>query len=783
MTKVLLVGWDSADPDVVRELIAAGHMPCLARIIGAGSFGTLDSYEPYLSPMLWATIATGKDPEQHGIHGFAAIDPETGKAVPTSPAARRAKALWTLLSEQGKRCGVVGWLGSHPAEPVKGTYVADSFARHARGDQTTAPPPPGSVYPPERADDLAELRLAPSDVDLGLLGLFLPRLREIDLKADPRPGKLVEHLAELYTLHNAAVTLAAENQPDFLTVYFHFLDWVSHVFMPFHPPRMAGVNERDFELYQHVVTGAYRLQDLLLADLLRHCAADTNLVLVSDHGFASGGHRPAHTPHVAAGIAAWHRPQGIFAASGPAFLPQSRARGAALVDITPTILALFGLPRGEDMPGRVLTETLAAAAPLRTIPTWETSAPFALPPAHPAAPDAGGDALLRQFVQLGYLDASLLDSHLSAETSEEVRRQNQWNLGVALIAWGHPERALPHLHAAFLAEPESGQYAYHLARCLLLVGLTDEAARAATTLEDRGDDHPRACHLRAELALLAGRFSAVLTLAATGRRDPALARDCDRLTRTALIRLRRFSEARTSLETALVSEPRHALLHAGLALINFHQRDTAGAEAAARLALELQPQLPLAKRVLEAVAQRRGTSRPIRPELTWPELTVRALQRRRLREEFHHREKLWFQSKLQSRLGLAPVAAVPRELKAPAGPADVSRHDDFHLIVSGAPRSGTSLMMRMLAMAGMPVLTDGVRPPDDHNPHGYFEWELAKQLPRDPQLIAEAAGQAVKVVSPLLRHLPANRRYRVIFMRRDAGEISRSQQADRKSVV
>ncbi len=96
-------------------------------------------------------------------------------------------------------------------------------------------------------------------------------------------------------------------------------------------------------------------------------------------------------------------------------------------------------------------------------------------------------------------------------------------------------------------------------------------------------------------------------------------------------------------------------------------------------------------------------------------------------------------------------------------------------IVSGLPRSGTSLMMQMLKAGGLTVLSDGERTPDEDNPKGYLEWELIKQLPQDPSLIAQAEGKAVKVISQLLLSLPDGHEYRVIFMQRPLPEILKSQ--------
>ena len=96
-------------------------------------------------------------------------------------------------------------------------------------------------------------------------------------------------------------------------------------------------------------------------------------------------------------------------------------------------------------------------------------------------------------------------------------------------------------------------------------------------------------------------------------------------------------------------------------------------------------------------------------------------------------------------------------------------------VVSGLPRSGTSLMMQMLAAGGMPTLTDGERAADADNPRGYLEWEAIKLLPQQPDCIAEAEGKAVKVISQLLFALPAGRDYRIIFMQRPLAEVVASQ--------
>jgi hypothetical protein len=98
-------------------------------------------------------------------------------------------------------------------------------------------------------------------------------------------------------------------------------------------------------------------------------------------------------------------------------------------------------------------------------------------------------------------------------------------------------------------------------------------------------------------------------------------------------------------------------------------------------------------------------------------------------------------------------------------------------VVSGLPRSGTSMMMQMLEAGGMEVLTDKIRKSDDDNPRGYYELEAVKRLAKDQACLDDAQGKSVKIISELLKYLPPKHRYKVIFMLRNMEEILASQSA------
>ncbi len=100
---------------------------------------------------------------------------------------------------------------------------------------------------------------------------------------------------------------------------------------------------------------------------------------------------------------------------------------------------------------------------------------------------------------------------------------------------------------------------------------------------------------------------------------------------------------------------------------------------------------------------------------------------------------------------------------------------DYVTIVSGLPRSGTSMMMQMLEAGGIPILTDKQRVADEDNPKGYYEFERVKQVTKDQAWLEDSRGKAVKMVSALLKDLPPGYHYKIVFMRRKMDEILKSQ--------
>jgi predicted AlkP superfamily phosphohydrolase/phosphomutase len=403
--RALFIGWDGADWNLIHPQVDAGKMPNLEKVINSGVIGNLATLYPSLSPMLWTSIATGKRAFKHGICGFTEPDPQTGGVRPITSISRKTKAIWNILCQQGKRCLVLGWWPSHPAEPINGVMVSNHFSGRYAPLEKSWPLIPGTVHPSQLAEPLATLRWHPQKLDAGHILPFVPEAARIDQDKDRRIETLARIICDACTIQDAALALLQCEPWDFASVYFDAIDHFSHAFMRYHPPRLEWMPEEDYETYRQVVEGGYILHDIILGKLLAGLDDETVIILASDHGFHTDHLRPRHIPREPAGPAAQHRHYGIFAMMGPHVKRDERIYGASLLDIGPTILTLFGLPVGADMDGKPLLDAFEAPPTVTSIPSWdEVPGDSGM---HP--PDLRIDPILareaiHQLVALGYIE-------------------------------------------------------------------------------------------------------------------------------------------------------------------------------------------------------------------------------------------------------------------------------------------------------------------------------------------------------------------------------------------
>lgn len=477
--KILLIGWDAADWKIINPLMDQGLMPTLEDFVNHGVMGNIATLRPILSPMLWNSIATGKRADKHGILGFMEPDPQTGGVRPVTSTSRKVKALWNILTQRGYKAHVLGWFAGHPAEPINGISVSDLFPYAVAPIEKEWPLPPGAVYPESLRETFAKLRMHPAEVSEAAILPWIPRAGEIDQEKDKGLQSFAKILTENCSIHNAATWILQNEEWDFLAVYYNGIDHFCHGFMHFHPPQLPGIPDDKFEIYKDVVNGAYRFHDMMLDTLLQLAGPEATVILCSDHGFHSDHLRPLGIPNEPAGPAIQHRPFGIFCMKGEHIKQDERIYGATLLDVTPTVLTLYGLPVGEDMDGRVLVQAFEQTPEITRIPSWENEAgECGMHPADLRMDPAAAEAVLQQFVALGYIQEPSKDQ---AKAVEVAVREQQYNLACMYLDSRRPQEAVPILEELWKKWPDQARFAQQLAQGYLSLR---KRAEAKAILED-----------------------------------------------------------------------------------------------------------------------------------------------------------------------------------------------------------------------------------------------------------------------------------------------------------
>jgi predicted AlkP superfamily phosphohydrolase/phosphomutase/tetratricopeptide (TPR) repeat protein len=473
--KVLLIGWDAADWKIINPLIDAGHMPALERLVNEGVVGNMTTLEPPFSPMLWTSIATGKYADKHGVLGFTEPDPEGMGMRPVTSQTRKTKAIWNILMQNGLKTHVLGWWPSNPVEPINGIMLSNHYSQSRGKLHQPWPLMPGSVNPAVLEEFFAELRVHPQEITYQHLLPFVPDAAKIDQTKDPRLQIIAKNLSSAASLHAAATWILDTQQWDFLAIYLDSIDHFCHGFMKYHPPRLQNVPEEEFELYKNVVTSAYRFHDMMLEHLIKLAGDDVTVMIVSDHGFQSDHLRTTYIPDEPAGPADHHREHGIICIKGAGIKKDELIHGSSLLNITPTILSLFGLPIGKDMDGIPLLQAFEEELQIDTIDSWDKiDGKDGMHPAETRKYPIADREALQQLIDLGYVEDPGPNMELAARKAE---KEMKYNLARVYISTYRYNEAINSFEELYENDKDQGRFALRLAKCYYETGSYDKCEK------------------------------------------------------------------------------------------------------------------------------------------------------------------------------------------------------------------------------------------------------------------------------------------------------------------
>lgn len=269
-------------------MINSGKLPNLSKLMDSGTYGNLRSLDVLMLPVIWTSIATGKVPDKHGIHGFIEKMANGYEHIPVTSDMRRVKAIWNILSDFEKKVGIISWWVTRPPEQVNGFMISDGFHMHR------------FTYPEDIYKEYENKLEPPESWFNKESGFYTSYKYDPDFKKkyeldspDYFYQTIMQYLHD-YTLKDyysmtAFETLYPKVKPDLLAIYFPTVDVVSHFAWKYMEPKSVNENfdvtPKERELFGQIIPKAYEKADQYIGEIVKMLPPDTIVMVVSDHGF------------------------------------------------------------------------------------------------------------------------------------------------------------------------------------------------------------------------------------------------------------------------------------------------------------------------------------------------------------------------------------------------------------------------------------------------------------------------------------------------------------------
>ena len=565
--RVLLVGWDGAQWSVLRSLLEQGRLPHLASLLNLGACGELLCPRPMLASSVWTSLATGKRPHAHGILHASCPTKDGADIQPITRRSRRSPAIWNILNRAGLRTQVVGWPITHPAEDISGICVSDWFA--VQFAQAVLKQPAGpTVCPPEVERQLRARRITPQQVEEMTLAQVLPQHAIGAPQYQQLAGVCRGLLAETATTFRAARWCLSNESWDFAACVFPAIR-LCHELVRW----LQSVAGTDAEISQYLLNGCYEHHDLLLGQLLQQVGDDTHIVAVSPSGRAISATGRAEESDDARPLAAPGRDSGFVAMRGPKVRHMILSAQRSVLDVVPTLLAMFGVPYGKDMEGRPWLEAFEVDLELRAVDSCDDITPQdtgtgPVASARSLGEDETSRGTPEQSVQhlreLGYEDPEELAAQESADL---CRRETELNRAISLLDAGLVPQSVSALEQLVQQNPNWFRSHEQLAEAYFRANKLQAARLEIDWLMGRGDEKPQLYFLLGAIDFAERHFDlAMQQLHCAGRADISLP-GLHGLEGSTHLHRRDFAAAETAFQSSLDFDGPNLSAHDGLAVV------------------------------------------------------------------------------------------------------------------------------------------------------------------------------------------------------------------------
>ena len=358
--RVALFAIDGADWELLTELANDGRIPNIKALTQGGASASLQTIQPTVSSMLWTTVATGLQPDRHGVIDFT----DWAHHAPVESYSRQAPALWDIADAFARPSLVASWWTAWPPSARNSIFFDEPLEIV-----------PTAIYPETLGQRAQSLTVPAATVQYDQVRRFLNiTSSEWDRQSgtDGDPVNVFRGvLAKTWTDHRVAINLYNDERqrghdPLLLMISFEGTDAVNHLFGPFHPPYRDTVSQDGYRKYWPAVANYYSEIDRLIGEWTNVLPRDTTVIIMSAYGFRWGKDRPHEPPKGGAALSD-HRNPGIFIAYGPHVAASRASHAVSIYDVAPTVLTLLGLPQSTEMPGKPATWMFHDVAPITSM--------------------------------------------------------------------------------------------------------------------------------------------------------------------------------------------------------------------------------------------------------------------------------------------------------------------------------------------------------------------------------------------------------------------------------
>jgi len=732
--KVLLIGWGSVDWKIIDSLIEDQLLPNIARLLENGTRGELPGVDPPVPTSAWNCILTGQVPLKHNVYDMTTL--VDNHIVPVTNQLRKAPTLWQILSNQGYKVHQIGAPASFPVEEINGINMTDMFVLDWNNELDLA-----DFHPIEKKNLYKGFKVSPDQIKQSALGRF------VDLKIiDQYPkikSSIASFIAQCQTIQQSVVHLVKNEEWDQLTVIYSRMTGLIHKFMPYY---LEMESEELNDLCGSIVPEAYKFMDECLGELLDSIDEKCSVLMVSQMGYLPD---KLWVEKLESSYSRFeYNCPGIFIMNGVKIARKEIFFGLTNLDITPSIVSLLGCPFSKEFDGKV------AVAPKFLEKLTGVVDSYHIPGKHGHEIKTDGLEKLydRHLEDLGYEYNSRYDI-------QEFQNYLQARLFMGV---GNQMEALSFLEDLWARHPYNFWYGARLAGCYFAVKRHDLAVEIIDSIAEIAQNVPDIQILKAQVLLGESKFRSAVKHLDLAEQNIGLLSGIYPQIADCYIKMKKPNEAARRFQKEIKTNPSFQI-HLSLAMLFLQNRQIKKAIKPLEDAKAIAPYNPI-------------------PCFYLGKIFFDLARFEESAEMYEQAKKMNKDPNMGKEIQGQLVKLYRNHLKRPDKLNEMKEayiksvgSKGTITLVSGLPRSGTSMMMQMLVNGGLQAFTDGLREADDNNKKGYFEHEAVKSLSRDNKFLNEVGDQVIKIISHLLIYLPHAYKYKIIFMDRDIEEVMNSQ--------